>query len=294
MKHLKDFLLFEKFSSELSEDDVRFLNDVVEGEWEVNPDTGLIDVNGNVDLRSWGYFNVSFGRINGDFTYPATHAPNRWNHRGLKGSPREVNGNFSYYGSEGFNNLIDGPEIVTGFYHCNNSGLTSLEGAPREIGDEFSCAKNKLTTLKGGPLKVGSDFVCSNNPLINLEGSPREIGNDFVFLGVEEDVIYSLKGAPEKIGGKFGIKLPYQKINPVTGNKYDEIIYIDWSPKGWMEGFKSAPHLFAPLLILHGKEIPPGILNDIRNNHPDVWEEILLNLNPESAETQADLGELGF
>lgn len=294
MKHLKDFLLFEKFSSELSEDDVRFLNDVVEGEWEVNPDTGLIDVNGNVDLRSWGYFNVSFGRINGDFTYPATHAPSRWNHRGLKGSPREVNGNFSYYGSEGFNNLIDGPEIVTGFYHCNNSGLTSLEGAPREIGDEFSCAKNKLTTLKGGPLKVGSDFVCSNNPLINLEGSPREIGNDFVFLGVEEDVIHSLEGAPEKIGGKFGIKLPYKKINPVTGNKYDEIIYIDWSPKGWMEGFKSAPDLFAPLLILHGKEIPPGILNDIRNNHPDVWEEILLNLNPESAETQADLGELGF
>ncbi len=292
MKHVKGFSLFESYSSGLSKEDIDFLNDVVvDGKWRVNKNTGLIDVAGSVYLKQWGSFNVSFGRIEEDFSYPNSFDyPNPINKQGLKGAPREVGHNFYYHGSEGHYDLIGGPEIVGGYYAVNSCGLTSLEGAPHEVRD-FSCTLNKLKTLKGGPIKVGYNFECDNNPLTDLEGSPREIGNDFSCTGTK---VISLKGAPEKIGGKFVISSIERKTSKWTGHKYNETIAIDWSMDGWIEGLKDIPYLFAPLVASSGGDIPSNILSVVRRDYPDIWPDIVSKLDQEGTEISADLGDLGF
>ena len=103
---------------------------------------GLVDVDGNVDLRSkkLDKLPLKFGRVSGYFGCGYNELTS------LIGAPRQVGGNFI----------------------CNDNKLTSLEGAPKEVGGGFYCAHNKLTTLEHIP-DVEGHIDIYNNPL------PREV-----------------------------------------------------------------------------------------------------------------------
>ena len=136
---------------ELNEEQITWLDECTSGTWSLNPETGLVDVNGNFDCRSQklkDFKGVRFGVITGCF----------WCYRNslttLEGAPQEVGSEFS----------------------CNNNKLTSLEGGPQKVGRSFSCENNKLTSLEGGPKKVGGYFNCSSNSLTSFKGGPQEHG----------------------------------------------------------------------------------------------------------------------
>jgi len=111
----------------------------------INPQTGLIDVDGSVYLRKkvsrmpvqFGHVSGSFGCADGKLTT-------------LLGAPHHVRGSFS----------------------CSRNQLTSLNHAPEYVGRDFNCTHNKLTNLIGAPDQVGQDFQCHSNPLTSLDGAP--------------------------------------------------------------------------------------------------------------------------
>ena len=119
----------------------------------IDPETGLIDVDGYVTLkRMVTRLPVSFGSITGSFTCSDSKLTT------LKGAPSHVGGVFD----------------------CSNNALTSLVYAPEYVGRDFICARNQLTNLKGAPEQVGVDFNCSRNPLTSLEGASNVIPAWFV------------------------------------------------------------------------------------------------------------------
>jgi len=98
--------------TDLTEEQIDFLNDCTQGEWKVDPDTGLIDVGGNFDCDNMNlddFKGLRFGKVSGWFRCGTN------NLKTLDGSPREVGVNF----------------------FCNNNPLISLEGAPLKIGEFF-------------------------------------------------------------------------------------------------------------------------------------------------------------
>ena len=99
----------------LTQEQIDFLNDCTEGEWKVDPDTGLIDIRGNFDCR-WKNLNdfkgLRFGKV-----YESFNCSNN-NLKTLDGSPREVGRDFT----------------------CINNPLISLEGAPLEVEWYFVCS----------------------------------------------------------------------------------------------------------------------------------------------------------
>jgi hypothetical protein len=119
----------------------------------IDPDTGLIDVDGFVTLkRMVSRLPVSFGSVTHGFTCSDSKLTT------LKGAPSHVQGTFD----------------------CSNNALTSLEHGPEYVGRDFKCAYNKLTNLKGAPDSVGVDFNCVGNPLQSLEGAPSHVKTWFV------------------------------------------------------------------------------------------------------------------
>jgi hypothetical protein len=128
------------------------------GTWQLNPQTGLVDVDGDFDcsyqeLRDLK--GVRFGVVEGNFDCYKNQLTS------LEGAPREVRGNFS----------------------CEDNELTSLEGAPREVRGNFSCEDNELTSLEGAPQVVGGDFYCFKNQLTSLEGAPQKVGWGYFYCG---------------------------------------------------------------------------------------------------------------
>jgi hypothetical protein len=122
----------------------------INGDAIINPSTGVVDVDGNVDIISVGNlprFPVQFGIVKGYFDCGAV------NLESLEGSPNEV--------WQGFN--------------CAVNQLISLEGAPNKVMGSFTCDHNKLVDLKGAPTHVGGDFVCTVNPLASLDGFPASV-----------------------------------------------------------------------------------------------------------------------
>lgn len=157
---------------ELNEEQITWLDECTSGTWSLNPETGLVDVNGNFDCRSQklkDFKGVRFGVITGCF----------WCYRNslttLEGAPQEVGSEFSCSNNK-LTSLEGVPQQVRGNFHCHNNKLTSLEGGPQEVSGDFSCAHNKLTSLEGGPKKVGGYFNCSSNSLTSFKGGPQEHG----------------------------------------------------------------------------------------------------------------------
>jgi hypothetical protein len=111
----------------------------------IDPETGLIDVDGSVYLRKKvGRMPVQFGHVTGSFGCADGKLTT------LMGAPHHVRGSFS----------------------CMGNLLTSLNHAPEYVGRDFKCAHNKLTNLMGAPNQVGEDFQCHSNPLTSLDGAP--------------------------------------------------------------------------------------------------------------------------
>ena len=160
---IKSFRIFESFNEIKS-----ICNRHNIKNWELNSETGLVDVFGDVDIsdREITRIPVKFGRVEGNFD---CHS-NQLTH--LEGSPQSVGG---------------------GFY-CRNNQLTHLEGAPRSVGGGFGCQNNQLTHLEGAPQSVGGYFDCHNNQLTSLEGAPRSVGGYFYCYNNQ---LASFKGIPE-------------------------------------------------------------------------------------------------
>ena len=166
--------MFESVT-ELTQEQVQWLDNCAKGSWSLNHQTGLVDVKGGFDCYDEmisDFKGVKFGVVDGDFRC----SYNR--HTSLDGAPREVKGNF----------------------RCSYNRLTSLVGAPLKVGGDFYCSYTALTSLVGSPQNVGGRFVCDNNRLISLEGSPLSVGGDF---NCTNNRLTSLEGAPLKVGGRF-------------------------------------------------------------------------------------------
>jgi hypothetical protein len=128
------------------------LHKCVEGTWLVNPETGLIDVIGDVLLPS-----------------ELTQIPVRFGH---------VTGKFLCHNTE-ITSLVGAPQSVGRDFWCYNTEITSLEGAPRSVGGNFYCNDTKITSLVGAPQSVGGDFSCYNTNITSLVGAPQSVGGSF-------------------------------------------------------------------------------------------------------------------
>ena len=217
MKYLRRFGQFINESSRLtrlglirlSEEQEEALSDCVSGTWEFDPNTGLVNVDGNFDA-SYSYsrkFNgIRFGTVSGDFYCSRAEVTS------LDGAPQWVGGNF-FCSHNQLTNLIGAPHRVEGGFYCADNGLTSLEGAPVYVGGSFFCNSNKLTSLKGAPEWVGGSFDCGWNHLTSLEGSPQEVRGSFD-CGVNR--LTSLEGAPHRVVGEFNCS-PNDKLKSLVG-----------------------------------------------------------------------------
>lgn len=130
----------------------------------IYPETGVVDVEGNVHLRSrTGSLQVTFGKVLGDFICANTHL------KSLAGAPHTVGGDFRCENNM-LTNLIHGPQRVGGRYNCAYQSLMSLQGAPHEINGEFLCMRNQLTSLEHMPQKGVTHLDCQYNPITSLQG----------------------------------------------------------------------------------------------------------------------------
>lgn len=156
MKRIKDFKVFESEVS-LTSEQVEILDKCVSGTWQINAQTGLVDVDGwvRLDREVLTKIPVRFGMITRDFNCSRNRLTS------LEGAPKSVGGCF----------------------YCSWNELTSLEGAPKSVGMNFNCRGNGLTSLVGAPESVGRDFNCLGNELISLEGAPEIVGGDFECFG---------------------------------------------------------------------------------------------------------------
>ena len=175
MKNLKTYRMFES-SVALTPEQIEWLDECTNVTWQLNPQTGLVDVEGSFDCRGQGlrdFKGVRFGDVGGYFRCSENQLTS------LDGAPQEV-GNF----------------------YCHNNQLTTLEGAPQKVGVDFICSNNQLTSLEGAPQKVGVGFNCSNNQLTSLEGAPQKVGLSFNCENnpVSEKTLSSIFSRMEKVG----------------------------------------------------------------------------------------------
>ena len=65
MKYIRNYKVFEN-NTDLTDDQKDFLDEYTNGTWEVNPDTGLIDVQGSFDCDSMklnDFKGLRFGNV---------------------------------------------------------------------------------------------------------------------------------------------------------------------------------------------------------------------------------------
>jgi hypothetical protein len=108
MKYLNNYKIFEN-NTDLTKEQIDFLNRCTGGKWKVNPDTGLIDVQGFFSCSGEDFKGLRFGNVSGTFYCEYN------NLKTLDGSPREVGGDF----------------------FCKKNPLISLEGAPLKVALSF-------------------------------------------------------------------------------------------------------------------------------------------------------------
>jgi hypothetical protein len=156
----------------------KMLDDLGIKKYKINPQTLVVDVDGNVnlteELKRFGIKEIpcQFGKVKGNFNCSNNQLTS------LEGCPQTVGGHFN----------------------CYDNNLTSLEGAPSQVGGDFICYWNNLTSLEGAPSQVGGNFMCNNNKLISLKGAPNKVGGTF---DCDKNRLTSLEGAPSQVGGNF-------------------------------------------------------------------------------------------
>jgi len=221
MKHIKGYRQLFENTQELTQEQRDWLDQCTYGTWSVNPQTGLVDVDGGLikggfncnDQGLTDFKGVRFGRIYGYFNCAENEL------RSLEGSPRSVGTTFLCNNNQ-LTSLEGGPLRVGGSYYCSNNKLTSLEGAPGDINDDFVCYNNQLTSFKGAPESIRDTFDFSNNQVTSIDGIPKRIGFRMISWGnpISEyafSLILSVKGRAEldeslleKIVAKIWEKLP--------------------------------------------------------------------------------------
>jgi hypothetical protein len=140
MKHVKRYRELFENQTELTPEQTKWLDKCTGGNWTLNPQTGLVDVDGDFDCHYQGltdFKGVRFGVVTGSFNCSVNKLTS------LEGAPQEVGGDFE----------------------CSSNKLTSLKDAPQEVRWDFHCYVNELTSLEGAPQKVGGGFYCLFNPV---------------------------------------------------------------------------------------------------------------------------------
>jgi hypothetical protein len=193
MRHIKEYNQLFESTRGLTLEQKDWLDKCVNGTWQLNPKTGLVDVGGGFDCEDQGlsdFRGVRFGVVEGYFDCRDNQLTS------LEGAPQEVED--FYCADNQLTSLEGSPQKVGGDFFCNDNQLTSLKGAPQKIGEEFDCRNNQLTSLDGAPQEVGEGFICSDNSLTSLKGSPQRVDGDFL---CHNNSLTSLEGAPQRVGG---------------------------------------------------------------------------------------------
>ena len=122
----------ESAGVELTQEQKNWLEKCTEGTWKFNPQTGLVDVQGDFyckDQELDSFKRVRFGHVSGDFKCFINNLTS------LEGAPRSVGGNFL----------------------CYRNKLTSLKGFPMEIKGVIDLDSNPIWNEIGPMLKGMSD-----------------------------------------------------------------------------------------------------------------------------------------
>ena len=165
MRHIKEFAQLFESQQELTQEQKDWLDECTyctDSNWWINPQTGLVDVDGSFDCEELGlsdFKGVRFGSVEDYFDCRDNQLTS------LEGAPRRVGVNF----------------------YCQGNQLTSLEGAPEMVGGDFFCSGNAISeTAIARVLKRMRDNT------IPLEIAVREIWDDIP----DEDKIYLAKHHP--------------------------------------------------------------------------------------------------
>lgn len=193
--------------SSLSSENLEWLDKTIgAGEWEVNSETGKIDI--KTSLRLGSYYNrasmdieelpegINFGVVGLNFEFYSNKAL-----KSSRGFPTEVGGNL-ILNKVKFENLkgISSIKVKQSIKITECPDLTSLEGCPEEIMGNFDISDNmNLVSLKGGPKKIEGDFNCSGCNLTSLDGGPIEVMGRY--LGYDNN-LSTLNGF-SKINGRW-------------------------------------------------------------------------------------------
>jgi|LakMenE18May11ns_1017448.scaffolds.fasta_scaffold9836259_2 hypothetical protein len=212
MRHIKSYNQLFESQQELTQEQMDWLDDCVSGRWQINSQTGLVDIEGDFNYESNvpNFNGVRFGDAGGDFKCSRSSLTS------LEGAPQSVSGNF-YCSHNLLTSLKGAPQSVGGNFSCSNNSITSLEGGPQSVGYIYQCDHNSLTSLEGAPQKIGWSFDCSHNQLTSLEGAPLSIGGDF---DCSHNSIASLEGAPQEVG-----RTTYCYTNPIGHKVFKGVIY---------------------------------------------------------------------
>lgn len=228
MRTIQTYQIFES-SQKLNDNQKRFLDEYVLGDWTYDPETGVVNVDGSFHCSSWGGFNIGgdmdiqFGHVTSNFICSYNHLES------LEGCPKSVGGDF----------------------HCDHNNLKDLKGGPERVGGDYNCSKNQLESLEGCARVIGGDLDLFGNELKNLEGCAEEIGDDLFFA---RNPIESMKGAPKKVKGM------------VEGHKF-RIEPGYWNVQGWLE--KLATTSFPEVRKFMIELLGPDVINQEIKKYPD-------------------------
>ena len=103
----------------LTEEQIEWLNKCTTGTWKLNPQTGLVDVDGCFDCSEQylsDFKGVRFGVVERHF----------------------------WCSDNRLTSLVEAPREVGRSFFCDNNRLTSLVGAPREVEGYFYCDNNPV------------------------------------------------------------------------------------------------------------------------------------------------------
>jgi len=186
--------------SKLSSKQISTLNNSLgESNWELNEETGKIDIVGSYVTISGTDLIVNGELAEGiEFGTANTFRARGKGLTSLKGFPTQVKGDFDISAND-LSSLVGCPKIINGAFDCSgNEKITSLKGGPEVVKAGYNAANCSLKDLNGAPedLEKGR-FIVSENFLESLEGSPKKVYE----LDCSYNSLKTLKGCPEEIGG---------------------------------------------------------------------------------------------
>jgi hypothetical protein len=172
MKHVKEYQELFEARTPLTPEQIKWLDTWTSGNWFRNPETGLVDIEGDFKVHRQDltdFKGVRFGKVDGNFDCSYNRITS------LDGAPQEVGNNFHCYDNQ-LTTLDGGPSIVKWDYNCSRNNLASLKGAPKLVNGYFDCSRNFLTSLEDAPDWIGGYFAFPKNRIVSLKGLPEHIG----------------------------------------------------------------------------------------------------------------------